>query len=295
MKRTIIALTVAATSIAAVVGAAFAFDASRADEASTPSVAADAAPTAAPAAPEAPTPEATHRHEHAAHAKASANDAAAPHDDAHAGASTMTASDEPAPPSMHDAHDHMHDPATDAAPGAPATMPLSPDAHHAPLDATPEQIACGNDLVRRTQDATARFADYDIALAEGYRSNPNNPEGTHFNNPTYERDGMTMDLARPEALIYRTNPDTGEKALLGVLFKMPRGQSGPQPCGPVTWWHTHANCIDPATREATLVRHGATCPEGQLYRESVEMMHVWFIPGRANGVSLRPVEEAPAP
>jgi len=156
---------------------------------------------------------------------------------------------------------------------------------HAAVDATPEQIACGNDLVRRTQEATARFADIDVALAEGYRSNPRKPDATHYGNAAYRNDGKIMDLAHPESLVYATDRTTGKKVLLGALFVMPKGEAGPQPCGPVTYWHTHASCRNAATGDIIDVESGAACPAGYRYGESAEMMHVWFVPGRKNGVA----------
>ncbi|MEX0750555.1 MAG: hypothetical protein WD359_07065, partial [Dehalococcoidia bacterium] len=119
----------------------------------------------------------------------------------------------------------------------------------------------------------------------GYRSNPAKPEATHYGNRTYRLDGKSMDLANPETLIYYTNRETAEKVLIGVMFTMPRGQSGPQPCGAVTSWHTHATCTNREMRDVVPVDHGATCAEGYLYGETVEMMHVWFVPGRKNGVA----------
>jgi len=159
------------------------------------------------------------------------------------------------------------------------------DHAHDAASSTADEIACGNDLVRRTQEATARFADHEAAVAEGYRSNPAKPNATHYGNRAYRLDGEVMDLSRPESLIYFTNPKTGEKALIGALFVMPRGEHGPQPCGAATQWHTHAACTSVATREAIPVDHGEACAEGYRYGESAEMMHVWFIPGRKNGVA----------
>jgi hypothetical protein len=180
---------------------------------------------------------------------------------------------------------HAHEGAAPAQNGEPVAQSRTDDHQHGPVSATADQIACGNDLVRRTQEATARLADFSVAVAEGYRGNPAKPEATHYANRAYQRDGELMDLAHPEALVYQTNPRTGEKTLLGALFKMPRGQAGPQPCGAVTHWHSHAACSNRATGDVIPVAHGAPCAEGYAYGESVQMMHVWFVPGRKNGVA----------
>ena len=160
---------------------------------------------------------------------------------------------------------------------------------HTPVAATPAEISCGNDLVRRTQEATARFTDINVALADGYRTNAAQPNPTHYANPAYRRDGKIMDLAHPESLVYVTNRATGTKVLIGALFVMPKGEAGPQPCGPVTSWHTHASCRNASTGDIITVESGATCPAGDRYAESAEMMHVWFVPGRPNGVAPRAV------
>jgi len=159
---------------------------------------------------------------------------------------------------------------------------------HVAVAADADELACGNGLVQRTREATARFADFEVAAAEGYRSNPAKPDATHYANPAYQRDGNVLDLAHPEALVYFTNRTTGEKALLGALFKMPPGQTGPQPCGAATQWHQHAACADRASGDVIPVDEGETCPPGYRYHESVEMMHVWFVPGRKNGVAPVP-------
>ena len=186
-------------------------------------------------------------------------------------------------PAAGDAATHEEQPM----PALPSTMPaMTADAAHADglMQPTQDEIACASDLVRRTQEATARFGDYAVAVAEGYRSNPARPNATHYGNRAYRLDGNVMDLERPESLIYYTNPRTGEKALIGALFVMPRGQSGPQPCGAATQWHTHAGCTNETTGEVITVARGAPCEDGYRYVEGAEMMHVWFVPGRKNGI-----------
>jgi hypothetical protein len=176
---------------------------------------------------------------------------------------------------------HRHEP---AAPLSNADTTTAAH-HHSDVVGMAEEIACGNGLVRATREATARFADINVALAEGYRNNPDKPGATHYGNPAYKRDGKIMDLAHPESLVYYTNPKTGESVLLGALFTMPRGEDGPQPCGAVTSWHTHAACADRATGDVIPVEAGTPCAEGYRYGESVQMMHVCFVPGRKNGVA----------
>jgi hypothetical protein len=146
---------------------------------------------------------------------------------------------------------------------------------HAKPRPTPEERACLATLTQQAAAATARFADVRAAIADGYARDPAKPNATHYANRAYNIDGAIMDLARPETLVYATR-DTGETVLAGVMFKMPRGQSGPQPCGAATTWHTHTTCIDPGTRERMENVHTA-CADGWNTHESVEMMHLWFI------------------
>lgn len=227
---------------------------------------------------DAPLADEDHAHTEGEHTAASTDDDAAAIGEALDGPAGHTrepaAGDAEAASAPH-THASASSPAADTAAGH----------QHAAVDVTAEEIACGNELVRDTQEATARFADINVALAEGYRNNPDKPGATHYGNPAYKRDGKTMDLAHPESLIYYTNPRTGESVLLGALFTMARGEDGPQPCGAATSWHTHAACGKRETGELIPVEPGTACAEGYRYGESVQMMHVWFVPGRKNGVA----------
>jgi hypothetical protein len=214
------------------------------------------------------------------HDHATEGSAAHAHDDGAAAAHVTLAPEDP------DAHLRQVARADgDADEREPASVATGSAHQHEVSGGTAEQVACGDDLVRRTQEATARFADVDVALAEGYRSNPSKPNATHYGNRWYRLDGKVMDLEHPESLIYVTIPATGDKKLVGALFVMPRGEDGPQPCGSLTRWHTHAVCADLATSKIIPIEHGASCAEGYRYMESAQMMHVWFVPGRKNGVA----------
>jgi hypothetical protein len=43
--------------------------------------------------------------------------------------------------------------------------------------------------------------------------------------------------------------------------------------------------VNIASRDVIVVEHGESCAEGYRYTESAQMMHVWFVPGRKNGVA----------
>ena len=106
-------------------------------------------------------------------------------------------------------------------------------------------------------------------------------------NPAWRADGRVLDPAHPETLVWWTGP--GDRlTLVGVMYTAAKGSDGPTVGGPVTRWHDHESCRDPATG-AKLGRpaHG-TCPDGQVYRRSGEMMHVWFTGDLATAFARRP-------
>lgn len=159
-------------------------------------------------------------------------------------------------------------------PAAAAATPAA-HAHTAPAEATADEAACGARLVADVRAATARFEDFAVAEAEGYRTGPDGGKIIqHYGNARYSRDGLTWDLAHPETLVYVRRPD-GQMRLAGALYKAPRGEHGPQPCGELTHWHTHSNCIDSATRAPAADPVGGACPDGTTLRTSVEMIHIW--------------------
>lgn len=183
---------------------------------------------------------------------------------------------EPAPAHAEGAQAH---PAPAPAPVAAGGMPAAAGNAHADPVATAEEQACYKALTEEARLATLRFQDFAVAEAEGYRANPLKPEATHYANRVYSRDGAILDLGRPETLVYWTRDD-GAKLLLGVLYKSPKGTSGPAPCGNATVWHTHTSCVDPATRAQIEDADGA-CPDGYRLQESGEMMHLWFVGKRS--------------
>jgi hypothetical protein len=97
----------------------------------------------------------------------------------------------------------------------------------------------------------------------------------HVPNPAWRADGRVLDPARPETLVYWRDPDD-RLVLVGVMYTAARGQPGPTIGGPITRWHDHESCRDPATRAKLGRPLDGTCPSGQMLRRSGEMMHVWF-------------------
>jgi hypothetical protein len=95
-----------------------------------------------------------------------------------------------------------------------------------------------------------------------------------------------LDPARPETLVYWTGPGDG-LTLVGVMYAAGRGASGPAVGGPITRWHDHESCRDPATRAKLGRPVDGACPEGQVFRRSGEMMHVWFTDDLATAFARR--------
>ena len=72
------------------------------------------------------------------------------------------------------------------------------------------------------------------------------------------------------------------------MYTVPRGASGPRVGGPITRWHDHESCRDPATGARLGRPVDGACPQGQIYRRSGEMMHVWFTDDLATAFARRP-------
>jgi hypothetical protein len=97
----------------------------------------------------------------------------------------------------------------------------------------------------------------------------------HVPNPAWRADGRVLDPTRPETLVYWRDA-RDRLTLVGVMYTAAKGKPGPTVGGPITRWHTHESCQDPATRAKLGRPVDGRCPDGQVYRRSGEMMHVWF-------------------
>jgi hypothetical protein len=142
--------------------------------------------------------------------------------------------------------------------------------------------------------AAERWRDPQAAAAAGFRF-----EGTggaaeperrgrflHVPNPAWRADGRLLDPTRPETLVYWRAP--GDRlVLVGVMYTAARGAPGPAVGGPITRWHDHESCRDPATRAKLGRPVAGACPHGQVYRRSGEMMHVWFTDDLATAFARR--------
>lgn len=150
----------------------------------------------------------------------------------------------------------------------------------------PEQKALAARLLSDVKAGIARFADVQVAQADGYRQTTPYRFGrwgpAHFNNFAHNRDSRLLDPTRPEALVYMKVPE-GQVILIGAMFLAAKGQ-GPRPAGPITEWHAHDNLCLTGAGTVALATGPGQCPPGSFFvGEAVEMMHVWIFdhPGGA--------------
>jgi hypothetical protein len=215
---------------------------------------------------------------------------------------------DPDPAAAHDPASHVHDSAnaTEAGTSGDANGPETAEHTHGPnlpevAAATDEERAKAEALWKASAASSERWRDPDAAAAAGFRFKDKDEAGPerrvrflHVPNPAWRADGQVLDPARPETLIYWNGP--GDRlTLVGVMYTADRGASGPAVGGPITRWHDHESCRDPDTRAKLGRPVDGACPEGQVYRRSGEMMHVWFTDDLATAFARRAPLAASAP
>ena len=171
----------------------------------------------------------------------------------------------------------LADEATGDRHGQGAAEPHDAHGDAAMPEPTAEERAAADALLAGTRTGTARFADPEVALSEGYtQGTPYAFYGlraAHFHNETYNQDGKLLDPERPENLMFVKTED-GTLELIGVMFIAPPGQ-GPRPGGPLTNWHTHPDLC--GGQEGVILKNpDGTCP-AETYPVDFEMLHVWLI------------------
>lgn len=124
----------------------------------------------------------------------------------------------------------------------------------APRPKTPEDAARAKEIVDQLRAGIAKYKDYHVALADGYKIFlPNLPQlEYHFTN---YRNGFletfTFDPARPTSLLYKKTSEGYE--LAGAMYTMPKRATEAQlnervPLS-VASWHLHTNlCMPPGNR-----------------------------------------------
>jgi hypothetical protein len=146
--------------------------------------------------------------------------------------------------------------------------------------ATSAQKARAKRLLERARTATARWQSLTAAKRSGFntkrarRGAGDDAIGyLHAEHRRFSADRHIVDVRRPEALIYATQP--GERpVLIGVMFSVRRGVRGPTPAGPIERWHSHLVCTKGDKRGLAPV--GGRCPRGSRLTQGSEMLHLWF-------------------
>jgi hypothetical protein len=156
-------------------------------------------------------------------------------------------------------------------------MAMVGDTETAPTEA---QIAAAAKLAADTKAAIAKYADVDVALADGYKSDGAALDfAVHYTNKKYEDDGRILDPNAPETLVYSDTND-GPPILLGAMYAMPDFQrDAPAPGGSLTVWHLHTNiCFGPVPPFFIgIVSPFGACPAGSLSVTSGAMIHIWTV------------------
>ena len=160
--------------------------------------------------------------------------------------------------------------------------------------ATDDQRSKAEALWKASAASADQWRDPEVAKAAGFRFKAEDRAAgpgrrvrfLHVPNPAWRADGRVLDPTRPETLVYWRAPDD-RLVLVGVMYTAARGEPGPTVGGPITRWHDHESCRDPATRAKLSRPVDGACPEGQLYRRSGEMMHVWFTDDLATAFARR--------
>jgi hypothetical protein len=195
---------------------------------------------------------------------------------------------------------HVHDGAAVPAAGTSGGTNGPGTAGHAHGPNLPEVAAASDDeraraeaLWKASMASAEQWRDPDAAAATGFRFKRGDEAGPagrarflHVPNPAWRADGRVLDPARPETLVYWNGP--GDRlTLVGVMYTAARGAPGPVVGGPITRWHDHESCRDPGTRAKLGRPVDGACPQGQVYRRSGEMMHVWFTDDLATAFARR--------
>jgi hypothetical protein len=228
-------------------------------------------------------------------------------DDAKAGGDTSTTLDEHAAEHQdsgdHDEHAVDSEPTAttehdmdNMAPAKP--LPLLPDGTIDPdgVDlsgvegVTPEEQAYAEALLVRSLTDLPTWADYDQAIADGFKSIGDGPFTGEEHVIRYEwvEDGVILDPTKPESLVYKyeTLPDgTAKRTLEAAMFILPASytlETAPNDGGALMQYHNHQNlCFTTgaAPRVAGLTDADGNCAPPLAKGAGNIQIHVWI---RAN-------------
>ena len=147
--------------------------------------------------------------------------------------------------------------------------------------ANPMERRAATQLLARVRAATLRWRRIKPAARNGFathlakRAPGDEAVGyLHAEHRRWSADRHNLDPARPESLIYATEPGRAP-VLVGAMFSVARGVRGPTPAGPIGRWHSHLVCASKETRGLTPPPSGR-CPARSKLTQGSEMLHIWF-------------------
>jgi hypothetical protein len=152
-----------------------------------------------------------------------------------------------------------------------------------PDQATPDQVKAADDLLARTRTSLARYADPAAAEAAGFHGTPTAFDKlVHYTNS--HNDGVILDPNNPQALVYAHG--SSGWVLVGAMFQMPAlGQTGPDPGGPLTQWHSHEGiCLSPLGGWSLALQTPFwMCPVTAITVHTPPMLHIWIVDNPTGG------------
>jgi hypothetical protein len=142
------------------------------------------------------------------------------------------------------------------------------------------QRAAAQGLIDTTTAAMSAYSDTTSVEAAGYNSIGDGRTGfEHFVNFGYLTDGVELDPARVESIVFEVTDD-GSKQLVSAMYILGVGKTManvPDIAGDLTTWHDHQDlCWDGEGRIVGLFRNGACRPAGTLV-PTPPMLHVWMV------------------
>jgi hypothetical protein len=146
---------------------------------------------------------------------------------------------------------------------------------------TAGQREAARQLIEVTREGMTPFRDVASVEAAGYRSIGDAGTGwEHFVNWDYYNDGIEMDPARIESIVFEVLPG-GDKRVASAMYILNPGKTMgdvPEIAGELTTWHDHQNLCWSVTGTPRVV--GVTGPDGScsrgVFMATPPMLHVWM-------------------
>jgi hypothetical protein len=145
---------------------------------------------------------------------------------------------------------------------------------------TAAQVVAAANLIKETDASLVRFQNVDDAYAAGYtyRAATNGEEHLIYEggNPAYQG----LNPQDPSSLVYAINVNGHPPILLGAMYLMPDGVSGPQVGGGLTRWHSHLEVCkgDQIIIAGFNFSLGGSCNPSTWHDQyTTQMLHVWVV------------------